>query len=273
MEAFYREQRELEQLRRHRVTGNRQGPRSPPAPAVPAVAAAAPPALAAGKRERKVTWKVAENEETDALLIWQQAREGEQRAQQTAQHARHVAQRVPLAAGPRGHWTLRHGGMTGVAGFAASSSKGSAHQPMALLPGEEPLGVELFFGEGRPLRADGRAGPPPAADGEKHAGRGAQGLGVCGALFTCAEERWRRSSGEDRCWSPLPKAPPNLWTLLRPLAPAAVCGEGKGLPVAERYAAAVRRARQHLRCGLWLARFSERQPWRWPAKEHGLQPR
>jgi hypothetical protein len=64
-----------------------------------------------------------------------------------------------------GGWRRRSGG--GMAGFgAAVGHRGGAaatHQPMQLLPGEEPLGVEILFGEGRPLLPGAARGA--AADG------------------------------------------------------------------------------------------------------------
>lgn len=185
-EAFYREQRMMERLRRRKVTGNHQGPRSPTSQP----AAAASTVLVAGKRERKASRKVAENEETDALLAAQLAEQAAQRAQQAAQRAQQGAQRVQQAggapAGPLSPRALRRGGMGGMAGFAASGAKGPAHQPMALLPGEEPLGLELFFGEGRTLKANGRAGAPPPADGEGQEGSRSAGAGLSTACLFAA---------------------------------------------------------------------------------------
>ncbi|EFN57548.1 hypothetical protein CHLNCDRAFT_143179 [Chlorella variabilis] len=90
-------------------------------------------------------------------------------ARQAEEEAAEAAAAAAVAASKH---VRRAGGGRAPGGFSGSGGRGagSAHQPMALLPGEEPLGVELFFGEARPLLPGGRLGPPHA-----HAG-GSKGL-------------------------------------------------------------------------------------------------
>jgi hypothetical protein len=118
------------------------------AAATAAAATTAAAAEALGKRTRKASKKVLEQAETVALLASPlgKVRRGSGMAAKTS-----MRRRAAPAAGA---------GDNKMEGFEARRGSNPAYQPMALLPGEQPLGVELFFGEGRPLQAGRKLGPP-----------------------------------------------------------------------------------------------------------------
>jgi hypothetical protein len=112
-------------------------------------AAAHTAALAAArgsKRSRQPTWKACE------------ASAGP--SQQQQQRSR---QRRRVARCPRGNGGV--GGLDGLT-FGTRGGATATHQPMQLLPGEEPLGLELYMGQARPMLGGGRASPVPQAAGE-----------------------------------------------------------------------------------------------------------
>lgn len=138
--AYYADQQARMLSRRPNITGNGDPQPQP--------AGSSAWTLSPIKRPRKASRKQQESAESDAL--------------QAALAAKERAARQ--AAGGRQRAGLRRGGMGGMTGFGASAHRGPAHQPMPLLPGEQPLAVERHFGEGRPLKPNGRLGLPP--DGE-----------------------------------------------------------------------------------------------------------
>lgn len=112
-------------------------------------AAAHTAALAAArgsKRSRQPTWKACE------------ASAGP--SQQQQQRSR---QRRRVARCPRGNGGV--GGLDGLT-FGTRGGATTTHQPMQLLPGEEPLGLELYMGQAGPMLGGGRASPVPQAAGE-----------------------------------------------------------------------------------------------------------
>jgi hypothetical protein len=115
--------------------------------AAQAAADAAAAAAALGKRPRKASTKVLAQAETVALL---------------ASPLGKVRRGIGMAAkaSMRRRAALAAAGDHKMEGLEARRGSNPAYQPMALLPGEQPLGVELFFGEGRPLQAGRKLGPP-----------------------------------------------------------------------------------------------------------------
>ena len=138
--------------------------------AAQAAAAAAAAAAALGKRPRKASKKMLEQAETTALLASPlgKVRQGSGMAAKASMRRRGAAP-----------------AMEKMDGFEARRGSNPAYQPMALLPGEQPLGVELFFGEGRPLPSSRKLGPPtPGAHVAAVGGADLPPLPAC--LFICS---------------------------------------------------------------------------------------
>jgi hypothetical protein len=72
------------------------------------------------------------------------------------------------AGAPRRRGRQPKGDGKGGLGGGSGRSSDAAYQPMPLLPGEQPLGVEAYFGEGRAMLLDGTISAPPSNAGELH---------------------------------------------------------------------------------------------------------